>query len=79
MTNLSWGGDRDGETVLDPMEKIQKKVPSAVFTLIEAYPKHSGGWPIFEINFSESEIELMAEAFEMSVEDFVESYFDEGE
>lgn len=74
-TSLFWGGAIDGETLLDVLAKIKKQVPSAMFAPIEAYPNHSGGWPIFEIEFAEDEMALMAEAFEMPLQDFADDYF----
>jgi len=52
---IAWGGEDENETLLDVLAKIQKIAPSVKFSLIEAYPNHSGGWPIFEISYSDAD------------------------
>lgn len=58
---IAWGGSSDSETLLDVLAEIQENVPSAAFRLVEAYPNHSGGWPIFEISFSDADLDQMCE------------------
>ena len=48
---ITWGGADDDQTLLDVLAEIQVLAPSTNFRLIEAYPNHSGGWPIFEITY----------------------------
>lgn len=66
VTPISWGGADDSETLLDVLAEIQKLAPSARFTLIEAYPSHTGGWPLFGIEFSESDYAAMDDFFALS-------------
>lgn len=73
--SIAWAGSIDGETLQDVLAKITKAVPSVKFSIFEAKPKHSGGWPIFDIEFDEEEIELMAAYYEMEIQDFTDSYF----
>ncbi len=72
---ISWGGSIDGETLLDVMIKIKKVVPSVTFSPVTDSLTTSGGWPIFEIEFNDSEAELMAQAYEMDFDDFKSDYF----
>lgn len=62
---LSWAGSIDNETILDVLAKITKAVPSVKFSMLE---ERSGGWPIFDIEFDEDEIELMADYYGMDVQ-----------
>ena len=73
--SISWAGSIDGETLQDVLAKINSVVPSAKFSIFEARPKHSGGWPIFDIEFDEDELELMADSYQMEVPDFSDQYF----
>jgi hypothetical protein len=73
--SIAWAGSIENETLLDVLAKITEAVPSVKFSIFEAKPKHSGGWPIFDIEFDEDEIELMAAYYEMEIQDFTDSYF----
>jgi hypothetical protein len=73
--SIAWAGSIDGETLQDVLAKITKAVPSVKFSIFDAKPKHSGGWPIFDIEFDEDEIELMAAYYEMEIQEFADSYF----
>ena len=66
ITTISWGGADDSETLLDVLAEIQTNAPSAKFTLIEAYPTSTGGWPLFGIEFHESDYEFMDDFFALS-------------
>ena len=73
--SIAWAGSIDGETLQDVLAKITEAVPSVKFSIFEAKPKHSGGWPIFNIEFDEDELELMAAYYEMEVQEFADQYF----
>jgi hypothetical protein len=73
--SISWAGSIDGETLQDVLAIIAKAVPSVKFSVFEARPQHSGGWPIFDMEFDEDEIELMADYYQMEVQDFADQYF----
>jgi hypothetical protein len=63
---ISWGGSDDSETLLDVLAEIQIMAPSAKFTIIEAYPSSTGGWPLFGIEFNESDYDFMDDFFCLS-------------
>jgi|694.fasta_scaffold38162_12 hypothetical protein len=73
--SIAWAGSVDGETLQDVLAKITKAVPSVKFSIFDARPNHTGGWPIFDIEFDEDEIELMADYYEMEVQEFTDQYF----
>jgi hypothetical protein len=73
--SIAWAGSIENETLLDVLAKMNEAVPSVKFSIFEAKPMHSGGWPIFDIEFDEDEIELMAAYYEMEIQDFTDSYF----
>jgi hypothetical protein len=58
---IAWGGSDDNETFLDVLNLIQENAPSARFRIIEAYPNHTGGWPLVEIEFNEADSEWVLE------------------
>jgi hypothetical protein len=70
--SISWGGFDDSETLQDVLASIQGAAPSIVITLVEASPKHSGGWPLFDLTFSESEVNAIAELLELDENDIIE-------
>jgi hypothetical protein len=69
MTPIAWGGENDNEDLLDVMANIKKAVPSVTFSPHIAYPNHSGGWPIFIIEFSENDAEALAAFMDFDMED----------
>ena len=73
--SISWAGSIENETLQDVLANFTKAVPSVKFIIFDAKPKHSGGWPIFDIEFDEDEIELMAAYYEMEIQEFADSYF----
>lgn len=72
-TELAWGGSVEGETLDDVISMIQDRVPSAKLTERPEFGG-AGGWPVFTIEFADEDIELLADAFELSAEEFVEAY-----
>ena len=73
--SITWAGSIENETLQDVLANYTKAVPSVKFSIFEAKPKHSGGWPIFDIEFDEDELELMADFYEMEVQEFADQYF----
>lgn len=59
--SIAWGGDSDDETFADVLAQIQNVAPSARFRIITARPKHSGGWPIVEIELDAAEMPGLSE------------------
>lgn len=55
--SIAWAGSDPDETLLDVLAIITNLAPSAKFRLIEAYPSHTGGWPVFEIEYDEADQE----------------------
>ena len=70
--SISWGGSIDGETLQDVLADLQKAAPSIKITLLEARPSHTGGWPIFELTFSQDDLIAIAGLWEIEVEDILE-------
>jgi hypothetical protein len=70
--SITWGGSIDNETLQDVLADIQKAVPSVKITLLEARPSHTGGWPIFELTFSQDDLPSLAGLWELEVEDILE-------
>lgn len=63
--SIAWGGSDADETLLDVLAIVQNAAPSAKFRIVEAYPQHSGGWPLMEIEFDESDYGAMNGLFDL--------------
>jgi hypothetical protein len=71
-TELAWG-DADGETLDDVLETISDRVPSARLherTDLDG----AGGWPVYDIEFADEDLDSVASVFELSIEEFVAAY-----
>ena len=60
-TTIAWGGSDEDETFLDVLNTIQKNAPTARFQIVDAYPNHTGGWPLVEIEFDEVDLGWISE------------------
>jgi len=72
-TELAWGGSAEDETLNDVLEMIQDRVPSA--RLLERTDLDgAGGWPVYDIEFADEDLDQVASVFELSIEEFVDIY-----
>lgn len=72
-TEIAHGGSVEGETLEMVLADLVDKVPSARFKLLTANGG-AGGWPVFRITFSSSDLPHIASAVGLDVDAFVSQY-----
>jgi hypothetical protein len=63
---VAWGGSDDDETLLDVLTAISEAAPSVRYTRI---PYSTGGWPVFQFECDNSDLEKLADHFSIEVSD----------
>jgi len=71
-TMIAWGGSDDNETLDTILERILTQVPASRATRVEGAIE--AGWPVFDIEFPETDLDAMSALFELTTPEFVETY-----